>query len=158
LTDFLSDPAKFEDFARGFFRSDAPPARAIALKYRPTLKPLPSLPSERDAVALLKAEKKRRRIIDRLPSDRRRAICAFGRLIAVAYRARAENESSIAGKELEKAIAIAIIAEMRALVGRPRLHCVRALVRAITERRLDKRKRRREELSPREMETLARYR
>jgi hypothetical protein len=118
-------PDEVAAFMKGFLRSDAPRVQPWAeTVYR-------LRPKER-----LRAEAKRRRaIIDDLPIERRRLICAAGRLLwrgaAAARRTNAED------------VAQAIIEEMRDLFGSPRLKSVRALTLTFTGERLSMRAMRR---------------
>jgi hypothetical protein len=117
-------PTEVAAFMKGFLRSDAPPVQPWAESVH-RLRPRTRLGAE---------AKKRRARIDDLPVERRRLICAAGRLL---WRAAATRLSQRRVRRTDaEAVAQAIIEEMRDLFGSPRLKSARVLTEMFSGERL----------------------
>jgi hypothetical protein len=103
-------PDEIAAYMKGFVRADAP-------RIKPWVESVYRLSPRR---RLTKAERERRKIIDDLPVERQRLICAAGRLLwraAVASRRASANDT-----------AKALVEEMLDIYAGPRLKIVRLLV------------------------------
>ena len=113
-------PDEVAKIMRGFIKSDAP-------SMEPWAEPVYRLTPR---VRLTKESRRRRKIIDDLPVEKQRLICAAGRLL---WRTAASVHAHMVhgdktGKALANAVAKDLIVEMLDLHDGPRIAVVRALV------------------------------
>jgi hypothetical protein len=126
-------PDEIAAFMRGFIRSDAPHIERWAepvYRLAPRVRLTATTPQHVYYLRLTPEQKRQRAIIDDLPVEKQRLICAAGRLL---WRTAASVHAHMVhgdktGKALANAVAKDLIGEMLDLHEGPRIAVVRALV------------------------------